>query len=68
MHLSRIGLRAILLPLLLALAFWLAAEAYRRDSVRGWLAAGLVYGAAFYTYLAARFTPLLILLLLSYLF
>ena len=67
-HLSRIGLRAILLPLLLALAFWLAAEAYRRDSVRGWLAAGLVYGAAFYTYLAARFTPLLILLLLSYLF
>lgn len=67
-HLSRIGLRAILLPLLLALAFWLGTEAYRRDNLRWWLAAGLLYGATFYTYLAARFTPLLLLLLLSYLF
>jgi hypothetical protein len=67
-HLSRIGLRPILLPLMLGLAFWLSTRAYRRDSVRLWLAAGLVYGATFYTYLAARFTPLLVLLLISYLF
>lgn len=67
-HLSRIGLRAILLPPLLAVAFWLGTAAYRRDSARWWAAAGLVYGATFYTYLAARFTPLLLLLLLSYLF
>jgi 4-amino-4-deoxy-L-arabinose transferase-like glycosyltransferase len=67
-HLSRIGLRPIFLPLLLTAAFWLGTLAYRRNSRRLWAAAGLAYGATFYTYLAARFTPLLILLLLSYLF
>ncbi|MDT8305936.1 MAG: glycosyltransferase family 39 protein [Anaerolineae bacterium] len=67
-HLSRIGLRPILLVPLLALAFWLGTRAYRRNSPRLWLAAGAAYGATFYTYLAARFTPILLLLLLSYLF
>jgi 4-amino-4-deoxy-L-arabinose transferase-like glycosyltransferase len=67
-HLSRIGLRAILLPATLALAFWLGTRAYRRNSAQLWLAAGVAYGATFYTYLAARFTPLLLAVLLSYLF
>ena len=66
-HLSRLGLRAILLPPLLALVFWLGTLAYRRGQTWLWLAAGIAYGATFYTYLAARFTPLLLLLLLSYL-
>ncbi|MBK8903733.1 MAG: glycosyltransferase family 39 protein [Anaerolineaceae bacterium] len=60
-HLSRLGLRAILLPAVLALAFWLGTEAYRRSQPRWWLAAGAVYGLGFYTYLAIRFTPLLLL-------
>jgi 4-amino-4-deoxy-L-arabinose transferase-like glycosyltransferase len=76
-HLSRIGLRPILLPFMLALVFWLGTLAYRQSTSTGliagkrgkmlWLLTGLMYGAAFYTYLAVRFTPLLLLLLLLYL-
>ncbi|HEX6385950.1 MAG TPA: glycosyltransferase family 39 protein [Anaerolineae bacterium] len=66
-HLSRLGLRPILLVPLLALTFWLGTLAYRRQERRLWLLAGAVYGVAFYTYLAVRFTPLLLLLFLLYL-
>lgn len=66
-HLSRIGLRPILLPMMLAVTFWLATKAARRPSKWLWLAAGVSYGLSFYTYLAVRFTPLLILLILLYL-
>jgi 4-amino-4-deoxy-L-arabinose transferase-like glycosyltransferase len=67
-HLSRIGLRAILLPAALALAFWLGTRAYRQNDRRWWLLAGIAYGATFYTYLAARFTPIVLALFVSYLF
>ncbi len=66
-HLSRIGLRVVLLVPLLAVAFWLGTMAYRRENRWFWIAAGLVYGLSFYTYLAARFTPLLLVLLAVYL-
>jgi 4-amino-4-deoxy-L-arabinose transferase-like glycosyltransferase len=71
-HLSRIGLRAIMLPLVLSLALWLGTLAYRRSvagrPARGlWLAAGLVYGLCFYTYLAAWVTPLVIGAIVVYL-
>lgn len=66
-HLSRIGLRVILLAPLLGLTFWLGTLAYRRQRAWLWLLSGLVYGAGFYTYLAARFTPVLLALLLLYL-
>ena len=105
-HLSRVGFRAVLLPLFIALAVWQGAvgvkgeretrrqgdkgqEARRRtQDARGWrqevaskrqevgdrrreveerrgkregwyhwLAAGVFYGLSFYTYTAARFTP-----------
>ncbi len=59
-HLSRIGLRAVLLVPCLALAFWLGTRAYRHSRRRDWLLAGLVYGLAFYTYLAVRLTPLVL--------
>lgn len=59
-HLSRIGLRVVLLAPLLALTFWLGTIAYRRRQTWLWLLAGVVYGLSFYTYLAARFTPLLL--------
>jgi 4-amino-4-deoxy-L-arabinose transferase-like glycosyltransferase len=60
-HLSRIGLRAGLLIPCLALTFWLVTLAYRGGQRRWWLLAGLVYGLAFYTYLAVRLTPLVLL-------
>jgi len=71
-HLSRIGLRPILLPLVLSLTFWLGTLAYRRQRAGQparwmWLAAGIVYGLSFYTYLATRFTLILFLLLVIYL-
>jgi 4-amino-4-deoxy-L-arabinose transferase-like glycosyltransferase len=66
-HLSRIGLRPILMPFMMALLFWLGTLAYRKRSPRLWFVTGLVYGLAFYTYLAFRFTPILLLLLLLYL-
>ena len=66
LHLSHIGLRPILLVPLLALAFWVGTLAYRRQKAWLWVASGLLYGATFYTYLAARFTPLLLMTLLVY--
>ncbi len=66
-HLSRIGLRPILLIPMLTLVFWLGTLAYRRQRWWLWLLAGLVYGGGFYTYLAIRFTPLLLGLILLYL-
>lgn len=64
-HLSRIGLRIILLAPCLALAFWLGTLAYRQQRWGLWLLAGLAYGLSFYTYLAVRFTPGLLVLVFA---
>ncbi len=56
-HLSRVAFRAVLLPLFVALVIWLGTMAWRTGKRRYWLAAGLLYGLSFYTYTAARFTP-----------
>ena len=66
-HLSRIGLRAVLLIPCLTLTFWLGTMAYRRGQPAYWLLAGLVYGLSFYTYLAVRLTPLILLGIALYL-
>ncbi len=66
-HLSRIGLRPILMPFMMALLFWLGTQAYRKSTPKLWLLTGLLYGLAFYTYLAMRFTPILLLLILLFL-
>ena len=66
-HLSRIGLRPILLAPFLAATFWLGTLAYRRQNRWLWLFTGLVYGAAYYTYLAVRFTPVLLVVLAVFL-
>lgn len=62
---SRIGLRAITMPLaeaLVLLLFWRAIRTRRR---RDFIWAGVLLGASMYTYLAARLlAPLLVLLLL----
>ncbi len=65
-HLSRVAFRAVTLPLLLALTLWLGARAARTGRPRLWLAAGALYGLSFYTYTAARFTPVALAALVLY--
>ncbi|MBP7997959.1 MAG: glycosyltransferase family 39 protein [Chloroflexi bacterium] len=60
LHLGRIGLRAVLLPFYLSLSFWLGTWAYRKPAWWRWLIVGVVYGLSFYTYLAVRFTPVIL--------
>jgi 4-amino-4-deoxy-L-arabinose transferase-like glycosyltransferase len=55
-NLSRIGFRAVAMPLLVALAFWQLWLGLKDGNKRHFLAGGLLYGLTFYTYLAARFT------------
>ncbi|NLF00842.1 MAG: glycosyltransferase family 39 protein [Anaerolineales bacterium] len=55
-HLSRVSFRAVLLPLLIALTVWQTALAARRGRRRHFVAAGVLYGLSLYTYTAARFT------------
>jgi 4-amino-4-deoxy-L-arabinose transferase-like glycosyltransferase len=66
-HLGRVGLRAGLLAPALALALWAGTRAYRNGRGLSWFSAGLLYGLTFYTYLSARLTPLLLVLLAAYL-
>ena len=56
-HLSRVGFRAGLLPLFIALTTWQGAQGIKTGRWQHWLAAGILYGLSFYTYTAARFTP-----------
>ncbi len=66
-HLSRVGFRAVLLPLFTALCFSQVAKGIRRRDAKGhWIAAGALYGASWYTYNAARFTPIALGVLLVY--
>lgn len=62
LHFSRLGLRAVLLPLLSALAFYVFWRGFRRRSpgTAPLLAAALLAGAV-YAYLAARLLPLVII-------
>jgi len=55
-NLSRIGFRAVAMPLLVALTLWQLWLGLRDGHKRHFLAGGLLYGLTFYTYLAARFT------------
>lgn len=72
---SRIGFRAILAPFFLVWALYLLMLAIQKNNTfnkplnidhRSWILAafsGLIYGAGFYTYIAYRGTPLLLLVI-----
>ncbi len=60
--LSRVGFRAISLPLISALAIWQGALAWRTDRARHWILAGALGGLTLYTYLAARLVPIALVL------
>ena len=65
-HLSRVGFRAVLLPLFTALFLAQAARAVKTNRARHWVAAGALYGVTWYTYMAARFTPVVLAAFLLY--
>lgn len=65
-HLSRVAFRAVLLPLLTALYLSAAVRAIRYNKNRYWILGGALYGLSWYTYMAARFTPVAIVVLLFY--
>jgi hypothetical protein len=62
LHFSRLGFRAVLLPLLSALAFYFFWRAFSRQSsgVASVLLAAVLLAAAVYAYLAARMLPLVV--------
>lgn len=65
-HLSRIGFRAVTLPLLIGCFLWSSAHALRSNGRAAWLAAGILYGIGFYTYVAARLTPVALIGVVAY--
>lgn len=65
-QLSRVGFRAVALPLFIALGLGCAALALRSRSFRLAVAAGLGLGLCLYTYTAARFVPLALLGMVAY--
>ncbi len=65
-HLSRVGFRAVLLPLFTALFLAQAVRAVKRGRAGYWIAAGALYGAAWYTYTGVRFTPVALAAVLLY--
>ena len=58
---SRLGFRGVLLPFLSTLAFALLARGFRKGGMGSYLGAGLCLGLCAYTYLAARFLPLVLM-------
>jgi 4-amino-4-deoxy-L-arabinose transferase-like glycosyltransferase len=67
---SRIGFRAILAPLLLTWALYFLLKAFRNARPKSYILnsifSGIIYGLGFYTYIAYRVTPLLILFIAVY--
>jgi len=66
LNLSRIGLRAVALPLFLALALWQFWRGLKTGKRWHYVASGILYGLTFYTYTAARFTVLALALFVLY--
>ncbi len=58
MHFSRVGFRAISLPLFICLTFYFFWRARRTNGWRAHILTGIFLGASLYTYLAARLLPL----------
>lgn len=65
-HLSRLGLRAIFIPLCVVLLLFMLSRALDRGRMRYWTALGAVLAGSMYTYLAALFLPLLLIVLVGH--
>lgn len=66
-NLSRVGFRAVAMPLFVALTLWQLGRGLKTHRLGHFAAAGLLYGLSFYTYLPARFTLLALAAWVAYL-
>src|SRR3990167_5386647 len=60
---SRIGFRAIMLPLIIVWAFYFLWKGLRKGDFKHFLIAGIIGGIGFYTYFSYRIVPLIALVL-----
>lgn len=67
-HFSRLGSNQIADPFFLSLALFLLYRALDRQSRLAWALTGVVTGLAFFFYAGARLTPVVIVVVLGYLF
>lgn len=65
-HFSRLGFRAILIPLLASTGVWLVARGVRTGRRWPWIAGGAMAGALLYTYISGRAAVVPAVLLLLY--
>ncbi len=61
---SRIGFRAILVPLILVWGFFILFRALKEKKWLFWLISAIIFGLGFYTYIAYKIAPLIIFLVL----
>ncbi len=63
-HLTRMGLRHVLLPVFIALGFYFLWRGFYSGKRLPFLLSGLILGGSLYTYLSARFIPIFLALFL----
>jgi len=66
LNLSRVGFRAVSLPFIAAMFLWAFARAMHRNRLGDFALGGLFLGLSLYTYLAARFLPIALVVLVAY--
>ncbi len=57
---SRIGFRAILVPLLMAFSFYFLFRGFTKKDTKSLLCAGVIFGLGFHTYISFRFAVLIL--------
>lgn len=60
LNFSRIGFRAILLPLILTFSFYFLLKGFRTKTLRDFILSGLFFGLGFYTYIPFRLAVLIL--------
>ena len=61
---SRLGFRAIMVPLILTFSFWLFFRGCRTRKVLDFILGGIIFGLGFYTYISYRMAPLIVVFLI----
>ncbi|EKE15846.1 MAG: glycosyl transferase family 39 [uncultured bacterium] len=64
---SRIGFRAIMVPLITTFSFYFLLRGFRTKKYINFILSGLIFGLGFHTYIAFRITPVIVVALLIFL-